>query len=265
MIVFIFILIYNRGMYDLERQDKILEILKEKKSISVDKLTKLMYVSAATIRRDLTQMEKRGLVHRTFGGVVLQESPNEESSILFRENTNTKEKRRMSELCSQLTKDNTSIFLDSSSTVMFLVPFLRDYRRLNIVTNGVKVALLLSQETSSQILLLPGYINSRSASVVGNMAISALSRIHCNIAIMSCSGLNLEYGVMESTVDQAEIKAKMLENSDMTILLCDLSKFGKKELFATFPLSKVDYLITSGKPADEYIQYCKEHDIKLIY
>ncbi len=252
-------------MYDLERQDKILEILKEKKSISVDKLTKLMFVSPATIRRDLTQMEKRGLVHRTFGGVVLQESPNEESSILFRENTNIKEKRHMSELCSQLTKDNSSVFLDSSSTVSFLVPFFRDYHRLNIVTNGVKVALLLSQETSSQILLLPGYLNSRSASVVGNMVINTLSRIHCNYAIMSCSGLNLEYGVMESTVDQAEIKVKMMENSDVTILLCDLSKFGKKELFLTFPLPKVDYLITSGKPPEEYVKYCEKNNIKLIY
>lgn len=63
-------------MYDLERQNKILEILKEKKTISVDKLTKLIYASPATVRRDLTQMEKRGLVQRTYGGVILQEAPN---------------------------------------------------------------------------------------------------------------------------------------------------------------------------------------------
>ena len=252
-------------MYDLERQDKILEILREKKSISVNKLNKLLYVSAATIRRDLTHMEKKGLVQRTFGGVVLQESPNEESSILFRENTNTKEKRRICELCSSLTKDNTSIFLDSSTTILFLIPFLKEYHRLNIVTNNVKAALLLSEETSAQVLLLPGYINSRSSSVIGNMVISALSKTYCNIAIMSCSALNLEYGMMESTLSQAEIKEKMMENSDKTILLCDLSKFEKKELFLTSPLSKVDYLITNGKPDDKYIQYCKEHDITLIY
>ncbi len=252
-------------MYDLERQEKILELLKEKKSISVDKLTQLLYVSAATIRRDLSNMEKRGLVHRTFGGVVLQESPNEESSILFRENANTKEKRRISELCSNLTKDNNSIFLDSSSTILFLIPFLKEYHRLNIVTNNVKAALLLSQETSAQVLLLPGYISSRSSSVVGNMVISALSKIHCNITIMSCSALNLEHGMMESTLDQAEIKEKMMENSDITILLCDLSKFEKKELFLTAPLSKVNYLITNGKPDDKYTQYCKEHNITLIY
>ncbi len=252
-------------MYDLERQEKILEILKEKKSISVEKLTKLLYVSSATIRRDLTHMEKRGLVQRTFGGVILQESPNEESSILFRENTNIKEKRYMCELCSELIKDNSSIFLDSSSTVTFLVPFFKSCHNLNVVTNGVKGALLLSQETSSQVLLLPGYLNSRSVSVVGNMVISTLSRIHCNYAIMSCTGVNLDYGVMETTQEQAEIKVKMMENSDCTILLCESGKFEKKGFFLTCPLSKVDYLITDKKPDDKYIEFCKENNITLIY
>lgn len=252
-------------MYDLERQNKILEILKEKKTISVDKLTKLIYASPATVRRDLTQMEKRGLVQRTYGGVILQEAPNEEASLLYRENINIREKRKICSLCSDLIEANSTMFLDSSTTVSFLIPFLRSDRRITVVTNGLNTAMLLSQQTSCQILLAPGYLNSRSAAVSGSLTINTLSKIHCKYAIISCTALNLEYGTMESTVDQAETKLKMIENCDKAILLCDSSKFDKNELFQIATLDKIDYIITDKQPDDKYKEYLEQHDVKLLY
>lgn len=252
-------------MYDLERQEKILEILKEKKSISVDKLTKLLFFSPATIRRDLSAMEKRGLVKRTFGGAILQESPDEESALIYREKTMMKEKKQIAEKCANLLRDHTAMFIDSSSTCTYLVPFLKNFKHLNLVTNGLKISLMLLEQTSCKTLLVSGYVNSMSNSTIGNLTLKTLEKIHCSYSIISCSGVSLEYGLTEATIDQAEIKLTMAENSDQIILLCDSSKFNQAKLFKSIPLSKITYLITDKRPPEEYVTYCLEHNIKLIY
>lgn len=252
-------------MYDLERQNQIYEILKEKKSISVDKLTKILYVSQSTIRRDLTEMEKRGLVKRTYGGVVLQESPNEETSLLLRETTNVKEKKKIAEIASRLLKDNLSIFIDSSSTCTYLVPYMRNFKNLNIATNGLRIGLLLSEQTSCQIFLASGYIHSRSNSILGNLTVKTLERIHCDYSIISCSGLDLAFGLSETTIDQSEVKIAMADNSNKIILLADHTKFDDAKLFKSIPLSKISTIVTDCRPREEYVEYCASNGIELLF
>lgn len=252
-------------MYDLERQNEIYEILKQKKSISVDKLTKLLYVSQSTIRRDLTEMEKKGLVKRTYGGVVLQESPNEETSLLLRETINVREKKKIAEIASHLLKDNLSVFIDSSSTCTYLVPYMKNFKNLNIVTNGLRIGLLLSEQTSCQIFLASGYIHSRSNSILGNLTVKTLERLHCDLSIISCSGLDLNFGLSETTIDQSEVKIAMAENSNRIILLADHSKFGDAKLFKSIPLSKIDCIVTDQKPSEEYVEFCQNNGIDLLY
>lgn len=252
-------------MYDLERQAQILDILKEKKSISVEKLASLLYVSTATVRRDLNSMEKRGLINRTFGGAVLTESPNEESSIVFRKQSFVKEKRYIAEKCVDFLQDNKSYFLDSSSTVSFLVPFFKDYKRINVITNGIDTASILSSMTSCEILLCGGYLQSRSNSLLGNLTLNTINKFNCDYSIISCSGLSSDFYLTETSIDQAEIKIAMVENSQKIILLIDSSKFCSKKLFKSIKLNKVDYIITDKKPPEMFEKYCSEQNIKLIY
>ncbi len=252
-------------MYDLERQEQIYALLKERKSASVDKLSKTLYVSPSTIRRDLTEMERRGLLKRTYGGAVLQESPNEETSHLLRENINVQEKKKVAEIASRFLRDNCSIFIDSSSTCTYLVPYLRNFKNLNIITNGLNIGLLLSAQTPAQIFLTGGYIHSRSNSMLGNPAVRMLERIYCDYSIISCSGLSLEFGLSETTIEQSEIKMAMAENSKEVILLVDHTKLGESKLFRSLPISKVTTLITDTKPEDRYIEFFKEHGSNLYY
>ncbi len=252
-------------MYSLERQDKILEILKEKKSVSVEKLMKLMYVSPATIRRDLSEMEKRGLVQRTFGGVVLRQGPGEESSYIYRETRNTKEKAHIAKLASELITDNSSLFIDSSTTATFLVPFFRNYRRLTIITNSLNIALMLGNQTSAEVFLTSGYLNARSGSVMGWQTANALTKTHTKYALVSCSALNLQYGAMESTSDQSEVKLQMIRNCDCAILLADAQKIGKNDLFQTVSLSSFKYIVTDKEPNQEFKDYCQENNVKILF
>ena len=252
-------------MYDIERQNKIIELLKANKSMSVRKLTEVVYASPATIRRDLDYLEKRGLIKRTFGGAIIQESTHEESPLLIREQINVRSKRYMGEKCAEFISSNQSLFLDGSSTVYNLLPFLNDFRFLSIITNGLNLALLLSQTTNFHIILIGGSIQAKSNSTLGPLSQEGLAKLRCDLAICSCTGIDIKKGVMETSIEQSEVKREMMKNSEVKILLCDKSKFGKSYLSKTCDVQDYNIIITDDKPAQEFIDFCAKHNVKLIY
>ena len=103
-------------MFAIERQDEIIEIIKERKSVSVNDLAKELFVSCATVRRDLSAMEKAGLVRRTHGGAIITGSSSDESSTFLREQENVLEKKEIASLAVRFVKNNSSLYIDSSST-----------------------------------------------------------------------------------------------------------------------------------------------------
>ena len=115
-------------MFAIERQDEILAYIKEKKSASVNELAKELYVSPATIRRDLNAMEKAGLIKRSHGGAILTGSTADESSILMREQENVIAKRAIAAIATGFIKNNASLYLDSSSTTGKIVPLLNRFK-----------------------------------------------------------------------------------------------------------------------------------------
>ncbi|MFA6830216.1 MAG: DeoR/GlpR family DNA-binding transcription regulator [Bacilli bacterium] len=240
-------------MYDIERQEKILAILKEKKTISVNKLTSMLYASGATVRRDLVKMEQKGLIIRTFGAVMINANPsNKETSFELRENTNISEKRLLCAKACEYIKDNSTIFLDSSSTLIHITPFLNDFNHLTIITNGLNMANEVITKTKHQVIIPGGSITPNTNSILGPLAFSTLGRFHCNMSIMSSSALNFKEQILcESTVDQAEIKHIMVKNSDVSFCLIDSSKFNKTALYQTTELKNIDYIISNNNSLTE--------------
>ncbi len=252
-------------MYSIERLDKIVEILKQRKSISVSKLCDMLFISPATARRDLTALEKKGVIRRTFGGAVLVESNNEEGPIVLRDQTMIRAKRYMCEKASEFIRNGQALFLDSSSTVSNLVPFLNDFRYLTFITNGLNVATALTQNTNFKVTLLGGEILTRSNSTVGPVAEDDVRRFFCDIAIFSCTAIDLHGGVSEGSVETSAIKRIMMERSDVKILVADCTKFGQNALSKTADVKDFDIIITDERPNDAFVHYCDEHSIRLLY
>ena len=253
-------------MFNIEREDKIIEILKEKNSISVNDLAKILFTSTSTIRRDLTNLENKGLVVRTFGGVYLTKNRfNKETPFKYREEINITEKRKMCLHCLPFIKDNMSLFIDSSTTTLQIVNYLNNFKDLTIITNGLEITNLILKNTKHQVILLGGFIQNNSNSLLGSLTTNNLSSLHADISIMSSTGIDVTFGLSESTLDQAEIKKLMNLNSDMCIYLIDNTKFDKKGIITSSPIKDVDILITNKKPDEIYINLFKSNNIKLIY
>lgn len=251
-------------MFAIERQNEIFALLKEKKSVSVAELAKELFVSPATIRRDLSLMEKSGLVRRSHGGAVLTGGSSDETSILLREQENVPEKKEIASVALRFVKNNSTIYIDSSSTVGKIIPLLSRFNCISTVTNGLKNALLLSEKTNARIYVACGIIQSQSNSILGADTIEYCSGIHADVAFMSCNGFDLVNGMTEASIEQAKVKQTMIRNSALRVLMVDSSKFGKTYMAKTGTLSDVDYLITDTLPSPEYLEEAERCGCKVL-
>jgi DeoR family fructose operon transcriptional repressor len=246
-----------------ERHQKILSILQTEKTISIQKLVKVLYVSEATLRRDLTKMEQQGLLQRTYGGATIIESSSKESSILIREQTQIKEKRKIAIKCLDILKDNYSYFIDSSSTVGHLLYHLNNFKDLTVITNGLNNAIILTQTTKANVFLTSGMVYTKTNSILGIDTIEYIRKFNCNSFLFSCSGISPE-GITEANFEQSLVKKEMLKHSKEHILLVDHTKFNKIFLCRNCGFEDIDYIITDEVPEQEYIDLFNQNNVKLI-
>ena len=251
-------------MLSLKRQDEILEILNRNKSAKVEGLAAELFVSGATIRRDLSQMEKQGLLRRSHGGAILFKSSAEESALSIREQENTAAKKAIATHAFTLIKNGDSVFMDSSSTVGFVIPLLNNLKYLSITTIGLKNALLLSQISSAKVYIAGGQIHNHSNSITGTDTMDYISRIHADVALISCSGADLKSGFTDADIEQSKLKRQMRKNADKVAMLCDSTKFGKTFMCTDFTFDEIDYLITDKIPSEEFIKKIADSKCKLI-
>ena len=229
-------------MYDIERQNKIYEYLKEHKSASVNDLADIFFASPSTIRRTLTQMEKMGQVQRTHGGVVYSEKSNE-VSILVRQTRNIKEKELVANIAIKYIPEATSIFLDNSSTVLTLAKRM-SFKGKTIFTNSVQIAMEIFHKNEGRVFLLGGEVNFSLLDVTGAMTCRNINNFHYDLLLCSCSAVN-EAGSYENTFNTADVKQSAIQNSTSKILICDKSKFNATATIHTAKLNEYDLIVAN--------------------
>lgn len=240
-------------MLDLERDEQILAILKQSRACTVYELSQKLFVSPSTIRRDLTRMEQKGLITRTFGGALLKAgAANEDTSFYLREKESLPLKKALAKAAAEFLCDDCAIFVDSSSTALQMVSLLNDYKNIRIITNGLAIAGEVVSKTRHQVTLLGGDIQPASNSVLGSRAEAMLSSYHAQLAIMSTAGVDPAFGFSEATEQSADIKRLMHRNADKTIVMFDAGKIGRKNLAQSLSLAEADVIICSRALPDSY-------------
>lgn len=252
-------------MFEEERHNKILNIINTKKSVKVHELSEALYVSNATVRRDLAKMEKAGVIKRSHGGAVLFDSSNAESAISVRELENIKEKKKIAELAISFISSNSVIFMDSSSTAGMVIPYLSQFKYLTVITNGLKNALLLSERTEAKIYMPGGVVSTRSNSLLGSDTLDYLSNLNAGLAIFSCSGLTSNNGITDASFEQSKLKRALIRNSKVRVLLCDSSKFGGIYMCRTCGFEELDYILTDKKPQAEFTEAAAKHGCEILW
>ena len=237
-------------MFQKERYEQIYAILQERQSATVQYLQKRLYVSEATIRRDLAEMEKIGILQRVWGGAMLQTSVDKDPPTFVRAKTNNDKKSVIASIASKLIRESSAIFLDASTTVEHLVPYFANFKQLTLITNGIQLQQELSEQTGATVHLIGGQVFEKRLTT-GHIAVSNVRQYHADMCFFSCSGISADGGITGIEAKSVEVCREMVRRSTKKICLCDTSKAGNTFLWYVASFDDVDYMIMDKAPEDE--------------
>jgi DeoR family fructose operon transcriptional repressor len=231
-------------MYAEERQQKILELINTKNKVSVKELCELFNASPGTIRNDLTTLERMDLLDRTHGGAISIVKSGFERRTLDKVVKHKEEKVSIGRTAAALVEDGDVIAVDTSTTTLEMVRFLKHKEDLTIVTNDIVIASLLEDYPNVMVMLIGGIIRKGYNCSLGPQTISALSEIRVDKTFLACNGVSVKHGVTTPNADMAQFKRKIIEIASEVILVCDSSKINRTCFMQIAPIADINLLIT---------------------
>ena len=229
-----------------ERQRKILEYLKEDPHVTVAELAQLLYVSEPTVRRDFTELERRGMITKVYGGAVLSfGAADREVPFLLRGNEKSNVKAEIGRRAAKYVSDGMVVMLDGSTSAYHMVPYLAKFKDLIVITSGAKTAVALA-EANIRTYCTGGQMRIHSFSYVGDAAASFVKNINADVLFFSCHGLTNEGQMTDRAVEEADLRKVMFSVCKKKILLCDGGKIGKTYFYNMGSVADIDDVISEA-------------------
>ena len=247
-------------MLAVTRKSKIKEIILEKKSVVVSELAKAFSVTEETIRRDLKACEDEGFLIRTYGGAFIQDGVQNEVELSVRETAYTDSKQIIAEKCAELVHNGDSIFLDASTTALFIAKAVCEMR-LTILTNSLKVINYLADFSNIHLITIGGSFVPNNMSFVGRGALQSLDNYFLDKTFMSCRSLSMTQGITDSNESMSEIRQKLITRSNKVYVVADYSKFDKTSFLNICDFSDIHGLITDKHLDQNWIGYLEENNV----
>lgn len=249
-------------MFEEERLQKIAEYVQNKSRASVQDLCDLFQVSESTTRRDLKELENRGLLKRTHGGAVYLQTVGFEPTYSEKEDKYKDEKERIAKKAAEFIKDGDSLIIDSGTTTLYLVPELAKFKDLTVVTNSINLIQRLSFLPGINILSTGGTLRANTMALAGPLAEQSLEKIRVDKAFIGTNGLDLAAGLTTPNILEASIKQKMITIADQVFILADHSKAGCVSFAKFGELADVDAFITGDAIPKEIRFELERNNIK---
>ncbi len=226
-----------------QRQERILEILKEENYITANKLAKTLFVSLPTIRRDLNELARKELIIRNHGGAKKINSEKAVMPVEFRKTINYREKRKLCERACALIKDNSLIFIDASTTTLQMTDFLTANQQLTVVTNSILISTILTKKGVKN-YLTGGELQQNSLCYAGNFAESFIRQFNFNLSFFSCHGVDENNNIVDTSLSETSLRRTLLSQTEKSVFLCDSSKFGVNAPYNLMNVNELDVIIT---------------------
>lgn len=238
-------------MYAPERHHAILERTRLDGRVEVRDLALSLAVTPETIRRDLTSLEKRGLLRRAHGGAIPVERLGIEPEIAAREGYLAGEKDRIATAALAEVPDGGSIAIDAGTTTVRLAELLPLDRRLTVVTHSLPVAVALVGRPNIDLHLIGGHLRGVTQAAVGPWVAQVISSVSVDVAFIGTNGISRERGLTTPDLDEAVVKSAIIASARRVVVLADHSKFGRQDFGHVASLSAIDTVITDLDVDDE--------------
>jgi DeoR family transcriptional regulator, fructose operon transcriptional repressor len=235
-------------VYAEERQQAIADLVAQRGRLSVNALAAEYDVTTETVRRDLSSLERAGIVRRVHGGAVPATALTAlEARVDDRDLAQSTEKDRIAKRALDLLPTTGgSIILDAGTTTARVAMALPRELRLTVITNAVPIASRLAGSTSVDLHLLPGRVRPTTHAAVGDDTVRALAMLRADVVFLGANGLTVEHGL--STPDHAEAAAKraMVDAAHKVVALVDSTKIGQEYTVRFAELADVDIVVTDS-------------------
>jgi len=245
-----------------ERRNRVLEMVRLRGFAALPDLAGELKVSESTVRRDLDYLEETGVARRTHGGVFYTGPSPKSGHFDLRQSVEWDKKREIAVEAAKLVEDGDTVLFDGGSTTYELARALVG-RPLQVVTNSLPVAMLFSGSDTVDLILVGGYVHSRTGVSLGPYANEMLADLNVRRAILSVAGIN-ERGYYNSNLLLVETERAMMAAADEVIVVADSTKFGKTSLAHLCQLGDVDTVVTDGEIDPAWQQRVTEAGVWLL-
>lgn len=257
------------------RLAKIKEILYNVGSVKVEELSELMNVSPVTIRNDLNELEKENFASRIHGGAVI--NPDKQVSRPdFRLNKDLEDvvsqniiiplsaERQIGAIAKSLIKEDTWIFLGCGSTCASVAQAILD-RKVNVVTNSILVATILSQNPMANVMVTGGYLSGSYRSyMAGDVFEQSLANIRVDMAFFGTAAINFERGFSVQGLQERSIYSSVKKIARQMVIVASTYKYGKDSYFTLADLDEPDMIIAEQDIPEQYARFFAAHHISLV-
>ena len=244
------------------RRQEILKMLERDKNIEVNNLVDIFEVSAVTIRKDLEELSKRGVLVRTHGGASLPEDSTKARFFLNTINEKREIKEAISAKALDLIEDGSTIIFDSGSTVAILASHLIK-RTLTVLTNSLPIANMLCSEKNIELIVIGGVVRKQNEAMIGSFASGVLDYINSDLLFLGCTSFDINKGISGPNINECLTKQMMIKSASKVCLLSDSSKSKQSSLFNICPWEDIDYFITDSL-SEKDIKTLEHKGVKII-
>jgi DeoR family transcriptional regulator of aga operon len=246
------------------RRAKIIEELQQNGKVDVSSLSHMYGVSEVTIRNDLIQLEQKGMLIRTRGGALRQESVSTDFALSEKRRRYLREKQLIGKKAAEFVKNGETIIFDSGTTTMEVARNLSGYSDLTVLTNALNIAASLTGISSCRVIMLGGMLRIKSLSLVGTQAEENLRNYSCDKLYLGVDGIDSSYGLTTPNIEEAHLNRIMIDVVKEVIIVTDSSKFQRRSFAFIAPIDVVQTVITDeGIPEEEH-KILKDMGIRVI-
>ena len=239
-----------------KRQKAILSHLTQNGNVSVSELCQAYGVSEMTIRRDLNELQKQGLLKRTYGGAIPTEPAFFEMSQRAKLSVYVEEKERIGQVCATIVNDGDVVVLDSGTTTLYVAKALK-CKSVTVITNDLFIASELLDCSNISLFVTGGELRRGTNNFYDAKAISFFEDIRGDILFLAVEGIDLSIGYTIPDLDEVPIKRKMIQSVRKTVVVSDHSKIGRNTMGVISKFSSEDILVTGEEAPKDLIDLLK--------
>ena len=247
-----------------ERMQEVLRMLESRDAVHVAELSKAFAVSEVTVRSDLSELARQGLVARVRGGVRPLQRGQSELGFDFRLRLEVEKKRAIAKAAAAMVEEGEAIALDSSTTAYYLALELRTKKELVVVTNGLLIAAALADAPGISVLVTGGMLRLHAMSLVGGVGADALRATRISRGFLGARGLAIDGGLMDLNPDEVQIKREMANVCEREIGIIDGTKWHRTALLPFVPTGQVDAIVTDTSAPAEEVEAWRAQDVEVV-